>query len=361
MKMKHIAAAVAAMASTTASAATLAELASKVEANGWLSGSYIYTFNDGEPGGPDSLHANDLKSDSFIFNQAALNLTAAAKEGFGAAVSLLAGEDAATVVNPSFDNGATDTSESNKFAVQQAYLTYATGALTLTAGRYNSLAGYEVVADPLNATVSRSLLFPNAEPYFHTGLRLAYAASDTSTLYLGVNNSATFGSANDDNKQKTIEVGGFFTLSESFTLGIYDYYGLEEGAGGAFDHAKTNYLDFVASYTASDTLSFALSGDYVTVEDLVDVLGFAGYATVKLSDKLSATLRLETLSSDYDAGYDVTANEVTLAFKYTPSANVILLAEGRIDDADEDIYTDGDDLESTAPQLGVKAIYTFGM
>jgi hypothetical protein len=352
--MKYIAAAVAAMGSTTASAATLAELASKVEANGWLSGSYIYTFNQAEPGenGAGVLHANDLKSDSFIFNQAAINLTSAPEEGFGGAVSLLAGEDAATVVNPSYGEN-----DGDKFAVQQAYLTYATGALTITAGRYNSLAGYEVVADPLNATVSRSLLFPNAEPYFHTGVRAAYAASDAATLYLGVNNSAALGAANDDNQQKTVEVGGFFTLSESFTLGIYDYYGKE----GYWGDVKTNYLDFVASFTATDTLSFALTGDYVTVEDTIDILGFAGYATLAFTDTLSATLRLETLSFEPDEGEKLTVNEATLAFKYTPASDFIFLAEARVDDADEDIYVDGDEITGTAPQLGVKAIYTFGL
>lgn len=357
MKMKVLAAAaaVAAMGSTSASAATLAELAAGVSANGWISGSYIYNFNDGPIASQQgAFHANDIVTESFQLNQAVLNLATTATEGFGGAVTVLGGEDAVNIVNPSYGEGGAG----DKISLTQAYASYASGNLTLIGGRYYSLAGYEVLGDPLNSTLSRSLLYPNAQPYFHTGLRAAYKAGDSATLFLGVNNSAALGAATDGNKKKSLEIGGLFALSESFSVGIYDYFGDEAAAG---PDPTFNYLDLVMTFAASDTLSFALNADYLTIEDTLDTYGVAGYVTVGLTDKLSATLRLETLKTDYDVGTDLTVNEATLALTYAPAANFKLLLEGRIDDADEDIYVDGSDLTGTQPTIGAKGIFTFGL
>ncbi len=62
----------------------------------------------------------------------------------------------------------------------------------------------------------------------------------------GSPNSAYGGFADDTNEQKTVEAGVAFALSEAFSLGIYDYYGTENDLG------NVNYLDVVASFTASD-------------------------------------------------------------------------------------------------------------
>lgn len=349
MKMHYLAAAAAVFGCTTASAATLADLAKEVTASGWISGSYAYNFNDSD--GLIQGRVADVQADSFVLNQAVLNLSSAPTEGFGGTVMLLAGEDAANVINPSY--GDTD----DKLAVQQAYLSYAAGDLTVIAGRYNSLAGYEVLADPSNTTLSRSLVYINAQPYFHTGVRAAYKASDAATLFLGLANSAALGASVDANDPKTIEVGGLFTLSPAVTVGIYDYFGVEAGDTGK----NTNYLDFVGTLTATDTLSFAINADYFSQEDTVDVVGVAGYATQKLNDMWSATVRLENVNIEPDAGSDLTINEATLALTYAPASNFKMFFEGRVDDADADIYIDGTDFTGTQPTLGVKAIYTFGM
>lgn len=354
MKLKLFVAAAAALGCSSASAATLAELASKVDASGWISGSYIYGLNGEDladgfngPGG----RATDIESNSFTLNQAVLNLVSAPEEGFGGGVMLMAGEDAFTLVNRSYGEN-----DGDRFALPEAYLTYTTGALTLKAGRYGTLAGYEVLSDAANPLLSRSLQFPAAEPYFHTGIRAAYAASDATTLYLGVNNSALTGAAIDADDQKTIEAGISTALGESATFAVYDYYGMDGGL-------KTNFLDVVGGFTLTESFSLGLNVDYFTVEDVVDILGIAGYATLKLSDLVTATLRLESLDADYEPGVatDNTINAATLALGFTPTSDFRLLVEGRIDDSDEDIYLKDGELKATQPSIGVKAIYSFGL
>ncbi len=334
------------LASPAASAATLAELASKVEASGWISGSYFYNLN-----GEDTVgHPTDIESNSFTLNQAVLNLIAAPEEGFGGGVQILAGNDAATIVNPSYGDG------DDKFSLPEAYLTYTTGKLTVKAGRYGTLAGYEVLSDAANPLLSRSLQFMAAEPYFHTGIRAAYAATDSTTLYLGVNNSAYAGYSVDPDDQKTVEAGFATAFGESVTFAVYDYYGQDGGL-------DTNYLDVVLGLTASDALSFGLNVDLFTQDEYGDVLGIAGYATLAMSETWSATLRLESTEKDFDPGVDtdVTTNAATIALSYKPSSDFRMIFEARVDDADEDIYIKDGKPEGTQPTVGVKAIYSFGL
>lgn len=346
MKLKLFVAAAAALGCSSASAATLAELASNVEASGWVSGSYIYNFN-----GEDNLgRATDIESNSFTLNQAVLNLVTPAGDGLGAGVQLLAGNDAKTIVNPSYGENAGDS-----FSLPEAYVTYTSGALTLKAGRYGTLAGYEVLSDASNPMLSRSLQFPAAEPYFHTGIRAAYAASDSTTLYLGVNNSAVGGFAEDPDDQKTIEAGISTALGESVTVAVYDYYGMD-------GDLKTNFFDAVGSFAVSDSFSLGLNLDIFDVEDTVTVTGIAGYASLKLSELVTATLRLESLDIDAeDNSADNTINAASLAVGFTPTSNFRLLAEARVDDSDEDIYPKDGSLKATQPTVGVKAIYSFGL
>jgi hypothetical protein len=337
------------VASTGVTAATLSELASNVEASGWISGSYVHSFIDEDLA---NTRATDIESDSFQLNQAVLNLGTTAEQGFGGFVSIMLGEDADRLVNTSYGEGTGD-----KFGIPEAYISYVSGPWTLKAGRYATLAGYEVVSDAANPLLSRSLQFPAAEPYYHTGVRAAFAASDSTTLYLGLANSAYGGFADDTNEQKTVEAGVAFALSDSFSLGFYDYYGVENDLG------DVNYFDAVASFTASDTLSLGLNVDWYS-DDFGDIYGIAGYGTYKFNDRWAATLRIESLERDFDAGPQFTINAATIDLAFTPAPEFRLLMEARIDDADEDVFLDDSqtgELTSTQPTIGIKGIYSFGL
>lgn len=72
----------------------------------------------------------------------------------------------------------------------QVYIQYATpnGKFTVTAGKFLTLVGYEVVEGWNDAQFSRSILFGYAEPVSHTGIRVAYAYNSHITATIGGNN-----------------------------------------------------------------------------------------------------------------------------------------------------------------------------
>lgn len=337
------------LVSTAAPAATLADVTSKVEVSGWISASYLHSFIDEDL---TSTRTTAVRSDSFQLDQAVLNLGTQADEGFGGFVSIMLGEDADRLVNASYGEG-----DGDKFGVAEAYLTYQSGPWILRAGRYATLAGYEVASDSINPLLTRSLQFTAAEPFYHTGVRAGYAASDSATFYLGVANSAYGGFANDTNDQKTIEAGASFALSDALLLGIYNYYGAENDLG------DVNYLDVVATFAATEKLTLALNVDWYQ-DDFGDIVGTAGYVTYQLTDRWGTTVRLESLQRDFDEGAQYTINAATVDIEFKPVPEFRLLMEARIDDADEDIFLDDrqtGSMTGTQPTLGLKAIYSFGM
>ncbi len=148
--------------------------ASGITESGYVAASYYHS------NGYNTYHQFDNKHDSFQLDQAGLTIAFQPKEGFGALVNIAAGEDM-KILN------AAEGSSPNTFDIVQGYVQYATGPLTLIAGKYVTLAGAEVIAPTGNTNFSRSLLF-FAEPLTHTGIRATYAASDTLNVVAGVNN-----------------------------------------------------------------------------------------------------------------------------------------------------------------------------
>src|SRR5262249_13373890 len=160
------------------------------------------------------------------------------KEGFGALVDVIAGEDARIL-------HAAEDGHDNSFDVRQAFLQYATGPITIMAGKFVTLAGAEVINPTLNTNFSRSLLFFDSEPLTHTGIRGSYAVTDQITVTAGINNgwnttSMSYGS-------KTGELGiSFAPSSKLFALAVNAYFGKVE----AYDAEKT-LIDFVGTYNVT--------------------------------------------------------------------------------------------------------------
>lgn len=341
-------------------APTLSEVldASGITATGYVSGGYQTGFNKGNQLGG---RAFDTKTDSFILNQAALSISKLPTEGFGAFANVIVGEDA-KAINASYGDG------SGNFDLTQAYLQYAVGNFTVIGGRYVTLAGYEVINDSLNPHISRSYLFQNAEPLVHTGVRTSYKFSDVVTGYLGLNNSAYSGAASDSNKQKTIEVGAAITPIAPLSIGIYDYYGIDQPDG--VDQQKTNYLDIVAAYKVSDAFTVGLNGDYAKFYSKgaapgSSITGVAGYASYQFTDQWGLRGRVEYAKLKADGTKDQDVETYTLTGVYSPAKSFDLLAEVRYDTASDKRFPDGvtpagaPQLKDSQGDVAVKAIYKF--
>ena len=201
--------------------------ASGITATGYVAASYYHSI------GYNTYHQFDNKHDTFQLDQAGLTIAFQPKEGFGALVNIAAGDDM-KILN------AAEGSSPNTFDVVQAFAQYASGPLTVIAGKYVTLAGAEVIAPTGNTNFSRSLLF-FAEPLTHTGIRVTYAASDTLNLVAGVNNGWNAASLSTSGS-KTAEVGVAWTPSKTFSLAAQAYLGKDP----TFDAQRTLF-DVVAA------------------------------------------------------------------------------------------------------------------
>jgi hypothetical protein len=300
--------------------------ASGITATGYVAASYYHS------NGYSTYHQFDNKHDTFQLDQAALTIAFQPKEGFGALVDVAAGEDM-KILNTA------EGSNPNTFDVVQGFVQYATGPLTVIAGKYVTLAGAEVIAPTGNTNFSRSLLFL-AEPLTHTGIRATYAASDTFSLVAGVNNGWNYSSLSTSGS-KTAELGVAWTPSKTFSLTAQAYVGKD----ATFDAQRT-LLDAVATYSATDALTFILSYDWgkqqqhAAGDPDLDWNGAAFYTNYALNDQWRTSLRLEYLD-DKDGfvsglvGTPQKLKEGTLTFGYAPVKSFELRIEARYDKSDK--------------------------
>jgi len=319
--------AVDATAPTAGSAPTLTDILTSagVTVSGYVGASYYHSS------GYNSFHEFDVHHDTFQLDQAGLSVAYQPKEGFGALVDLVAGEDA-RILNAA-ENGS-----DGEFNVRQAYVQYATGPLTLIGGKFTTLAGEEYSNITSNTNFSRSLLF-FAEPLTHTGIRATWAATGTLNLMAGVNNgwnttSTSYGS-------KTAELGAAFTPTKQLALNLQGYFGKVPG----FD-AERSFVDFVGSYNLTDALSVAVSYDWGKQEQKgaadLDWDGVAGYVNYTLNSLWRVSVRAEYLNDKdgFNTGATQKLKEGTVTFGFTPVKNFELRIEGRYDKSDQPTLQD---------------------
>lgn len=355
---------------SNAAAPTLGEVldASGISATGHASASYAYS-NNYVAGTTSAPGAFTGQSNSFTFNQAELTLSKLPTEGFGAAVDVFAGQDASKMNN--FTAGTSD------FNLHQAYVQYATGGLTVIAGKFATLAGAEVASDNLNSNVTRSILF-GLQPLTLTGVRAGYKFSDIVTAYAGLNNSAG-GATQDNNKQKTTELGVALTPIKDLAVNLTDYIGSEASPSGG----RTNLLDAVVSYTLGD-LSLGLNADFLNAKDLAvfpyglptaalaggktSGSGVALYANYQVTSAFRAGIRGEYVNGKQTTAGGVESKakskEITLTGDYAATKNFDLLAEVRYDKADVNganffFVDNAGSFKGNATTAVIKAIYKF--
>lgn len=332
--------------------------------SGYVAASY-YASN----GYPGNIHQFDIEHNTFQLDQAGLQVAYQPKEGFGALVDVIAGEDA-KILHQAEANNFNATSQ---FDVRQAFLQYATGNLTVMAGKFVTMAGAEVINPTLNTNFSRSILFFDSEPLTHTGVRAAYALGEI-TLTGGINNgwnttSTSYGS-------KTGEVGiAWAPASKLFALSVNGYFGKNE----AFDAEKT-LLDVVATYNVTSQLSLVLNFDWDQQDDgLIDDAGqlhdaswnaTALYVNYAINDQFRVSVRGEYLddTDGFVTGAKQTLKEGTVTLGYSPLKNFELRAEFRYDKSGSDtpsFYRTRAAVAAATPdsdnlsQFALQAVYKF--
>jgi hypothetical protein len=305
----------------------------------------------------------DTNKNSFNLHQAAVTIAKQPKEGFGALINVIAGEDAKTI--------ASNQPSTNSFDLTQAFIQFATGPLTIIGGKFVTLAGAEVIASPSNNNYTRSILFGSV-PFTHTGLRATYVVNDTLSLIGGVNNG--WDQVTDNNAQKTLELGASLTPIKDFTIALSDYVGTENATTlTTTQHGTRNLFDVVLTYAVSDALSFG--GEFLDVRQdnfpsvsnraliTAEYQGIAGYASLQFGGPWKLSGRVEWFDDKDGARFgsaDNKVKEITATLGYTLSKNAELRGEIRADKSDAAIFPDSNGNNGkTLTTVGVQALFKF--
>ena len=344
--------------------------ASGIAIDGYLDVGYSHLSGTGLFTSGTANRVFDTERNSFLLHQAAITVAKQPKEGFGGLLNLTAGKDA-NIIAP-FDTNTTTTAAKSNFDVTQAFAQYATGPLTLMAGKYVTAAGAEVIKSPSNVNYSRSILFGYAIPFTHTGVRASFAASDSFTVFGGVNNG--WDDLKDTNTAKTAEIGASLTPIKPLTIAAVGYFGDERVGGLTATGAegKRNLFDIVVTYTVTDKLSLTLNYDNGSQDNTSTVApngarkakwdGVAGYVTYELTDKWKLSFRGETFDDKdgYRTGVVQKWKEGTLTLGYLPAKNFELRGEFRQDKSNvASFMKPSGPADKKQTSFGLQALYKF--
>jgi hypothetical protein len=296
-----------------------------------------YYHSNGYPNAlaPDlTWRAFDGDHDSFQLDEAGLQIGYQPKTGIGGFVDVIAGTDAQILnENESNNNSSID--------VRQAYLQYATGPLTIIAGKFVTMAGAEVINPSQNTNFSRSLLFWELEPLDHTGFRATYAATDTLSFSAGVNNGWNYTDLSASGS-KTGEFNATYTPNKIVSVALTGYFGKDTVL---FNGQELSLIDIVGTYNVTSALTLMLnvdlkqvSGNGIDGDDATQhINGFAAYTNYAISDSMRVSFRGEYVNY-VGAGHAV---EGTLTFGYTPVKNFEVRAELRYDKLSDGLVNSG--------------------
>ena len=318
--------------------------------NGYLDVSYSHLSGNGlfaPIGGTTNDRVFDARHDSFSVHQAAFTLAKQPKEGFGALVNVIIGEDADVIAPFNQNPGST-----SKVDLTQAFVQYAKGPVTGIGGKFVTLAGAEVINPTQDTNFSRSILFGYAIPFTHTGVRGTYAVNDALSLILGLNNGWDL--LQDTNGNKTIEAGVSYAPLKNLSLAAQGYFGNEKlcgsscgGAGqpsaAASPGGYRGLFDTLVTYNATEKLTLILNTDYAWQDNasaftadgngVATWEGVAGYAVYQFTDQWRGSLRLEYFDDKdgYRTGVKQQWKEMTHTLAYLPNKNIELRGEYRYD------------------------------
>jgi len=227
-----------------------------------------------------------------------------------------------------------------KVDLPEAYASYLVplgSGLTLKAGKWATLIGYEVYESPKNLNFSRSFLYTLGTPYTHTGLLASYQF----TKWFGATVGFTNGWDNADNNNGYLRPTGSFALTPTDKLSATVNYlwGPEQNrAQMRGDRVNQRWVvDTTVLYTGIDKVTLAVNFDFAGEENDPALValgtrkdnnsrwsGVAGYAGYDWTKALRTVVRLEYFSDPQGVrssetitpGHNLDLWEVTATVEY---------------------------------------------
>jgi hypothetical protein len=226
--------------------------------------------------------------------------------------------------------------------VQEGFVSYLAPVgkgLQFDFGKFVTNAGAEVMEAKDDWNYSRSLLFQNAVPIYHAGLRATYTVNDTVSVMTGVVNG--WNNVNENNTGKTLMAS--ITVKLTAPLSIAENYitGPEKpGTNEGWRHLS----DTVISYTVNPKVSVLGNIDYG--QEPFDGTtnywwGVAGYVKYQATPVVALVPRFEYFD-DPQGNQTLTAQKLksaTFTLELKPVANFVWRIEYRGDFSDQEVFT----------------------
>jgi len=245
-----------------------------------------------------------------------------------------------------------------RYDLEEAYGSYKIpvgSGLTLKAGKFVTLLGYEVIESPNNLNFSRGFLFSFAIPLTHVGALASYQVTE----WLGITAGPVVGwDVAKDNNGRMSATGQFAFTPPIKDLAVnLNWITGPEQAGN--DRKTRTVLDLTGNYTAIKNLTLGLNVDYGRETDEASLAasatrkdtdarwwGWAGYAAYDWTEKIRTALRLEFFK-DADGvrtaaiapGTSVGLYDVTATLQYKIWKGLVGRLEYRHDDADRKVFS----------------------
>lgn len=223
-----------------------------------------YTYNFARPSnGINNFRAFDFRDETISLQNVVLAADWTRGPVFGrvAIQSGLTGDAYYTLSEPSFRgaSGAPPVTPAVFEHVQEATFGIKAGkAWTFDAGLFLSPIGPESMAVKDSWNWSRSNLFFGL-PFYHSGVRVAYAPSSSLSLRLSAYNG--WNDAVDINQEKSVSLKATAVLSKRVTLDAQYFGGVERPPGAPEGRPWRHLLDVYTTVHATDALEFTLNAD----------------------------------------------------------------------------------------------------
>lgn len=341
--------------------------------SGFVDFGYLYNLNGLNA---TKYRAFDGNANSFTLQNAELVVSGKSASDVGYRVDVDYGNDAG-VVNV-FDGSQPAGSQID---LQQAFIAVpcplTKGVFTI--GKFVTPFGAEVIEAKDNYNYSRGVLFTNAIPLVHTGVKYDKSFMDGKyTVTGGLVNGWDI--SKDNNKGKTFIAQTGINLIPKVAITVGGAYGPETtspaftGPGASTEKLSRSLVDTIVKYTPTSKLTLLANADWgveegagfqpTSTDDVTaNWAGVALYANYAFTDTWAGTLRYENFDDEGSrltgGALHQTINSITGTLQYKMK-DVITRLEYRTDQSTDKVYTkkDGtsDDTEST---LGVQVIYSF--
>jgi len=242
------------------------------------------------------------------------------------------------------------------FDLQEAYGSYQIpigNGLTLKAGKWVTLLGYEVIEAPNNLNFSRSYLFTFSTPLTHVGALLTYPVAPWFSITAGT--IVGWDVARDNNSTMSYTGQFAFTPIKDLVLNFNWITGAEQNHN---NRDPRTVLDYVVTYTGIKKLTLGLNVDYGWEYDEAFLAasgtrgnnnaswwGWAGYVAYDWTEALRTALRLEYMKDAEGArtqlsppGTKLDLWEVTLTAQYKIWKGLVGRVEYRHDSANQKVF-----------------------